>query len=112
MRRRSASCIYPNSADTYLAVANGRGDGFLTGQAVGVYIADHNDKLHMTRSTLPDTATIAGIVVDKGNDQLAGAIQLALESAIEDGSYQAILEKYGADDGALTIEEVRNPPDR
>jgi polar amino acid transport system substrate-binding protein len=103
---------YPNSADTYLAVANGRGGGFLTGQAVGVYIANHNDKLHMTRSTLADTASIAGIVVDKGNDQLAEAIQIALESAIEDGSYHKILEKYGAEDGALTIEEVRNPPDR
>ena len=103
--------FYPNSADTYLAVANGRGDGFLTGQAVGVYIATRNDKLHMTRSTLADTASIAGIVVDKNNDQLAEAIQIALISAIEDGSYMKILEKYGAEDGALTVEEVHNPPD-
>jgi len=34
-----------------------------------------------------------------------------LISAIEDGSYMKILEKYGAEDGALTVEEVRNPPD-
>jgi polar amino acid transport system substrate-binding protein len=104
--------FYPNSADTYLAVANGRGDGFLTGQAVGVYIAKHNDKLHMTKSTLAETASIAGIVVDNDNDQLAEALQIALVSAIEDGSYMKILEEYGAEDGALTAEEVRNPPDR
>ena len=104
--------FYPNSADTYLAVANGRGDGFLTGQAVGVYIAKHNDKLHMTRSTLAETASIAGIVVDKDNDQLAEALQIALISAIEDGSYMKILQEYGAEDGALTVEEVRSPPDR
>jgi len=44
--------FFPTSADTYLAVSNGRGDGFLTGEAVGVYIADHDDKLHMTREIL------------------------------------------------------------
>lgn len=104
--------FYPNSADTYLAVGNGRGDGFLTGQAVGAYIAKHNDKLHMTKSTLADTASIAGIVVDKGNDQLAKAVRLALESAIKDGSYRKILEKYSAADGALTINEVRTPPEK
>lgn len=104
--------FYPNSADTYLAVGNGRGDGFLTGTAVGTYIAKHNDKLQMTRSVLPDTASIAGIVVGKENHQLATAIRLALESAISDGSYMKILEKFGAPDGALTIAEVRKPPER
>ena len=39
---------YPNSADTYLALANGRGDGFLIGKASGVNIARGNDKLAMT----------------------------------------------------------------
>lgn len=103
---------YPNSADTYLAVSNGRGDGFLTGRAVGVYIASHDAKLHMTQPTLADTSELAGIVIAKGNDQLAKALRLALESAIEDGSYAKILKKYGAEDGALTLAEVRNPPER
>jgi polar amino acid transport system substrate-binding protein len=121
--RLSAQCVkdgkkeitfqfYPNSADTYLAVGNGRGDGFLTGTAVGTYIAKHNDKLQMTKATLPDTSSIAGIVIGKENHQLATAIRLALESAIADGSYRKILEKFGATDGALTIAEVRNPPER
>lgn len=102
---------YPNSADTYLAVANGRGDGFLTGKATGLYIAKHNDKLEMTESTLPETATIAGIVVAKANTGLYDALRLALESAITDGSYRKILDEYGVAEGALTIDEVRNPPD-
>ena len=42
---------------------------------------------------------------------LAEKLGLELESAIEDGSYLKILEKYGAQDGALTIEELRNPPE-
>ena len=102
--------FYPTSADTYLAVSNGRGDGFLTGEAVGVYIANHDDKLHMTREILPETSDLAGIVIARGNDQLATALRLALVSAIEDGAYSKIFEKYGAEDGALTVAEVRNPP--
>ena len=104
--------FYPTSADSYLAVSNGRGDGFLTDQAVGKYIANHNDKLHMTQAILPETSALAGIVIAKGNEQLAKALQLALESAIEDGSYAAILRKYDAEDGALTVAEVRAPPER
>ena len=100
---------YPASADSYLAVSNGRGDGFLTARPVGVYIAKHDDKLQMTTAVLPETSELAGIVIAKDNDQLAKAIQLALESAIEDGAYAKILAKYGAEDGALTVAEVRNP---
>src|SRR4051794_26637188 len=58
--RLSADCVksgkraitfqmYPNSADTYLALANGRGDGFMIGRASGVYIAQKNEKLEMTK---------------------------------------------------------------
>ena len=104
--------FFPNSADTYLAVSNGRGDGFLTGAAVGTYIAQHNDRQQMTSAFLPDYASIAGIVIDKANHELATAIRLALESAIGDGSYMSILSKYHATEGALTIAEVRNPPER
>jgi polar amino acid transport system substrate-binding protein len=92
-----------------MAVSNGRGDGFLTDPAVGSYIAAHNDKLHMTRATLPETSDLAGIVIAKDNDQLAKAIRLALESAIQDGSYLQILKKYHADDGAVTLAELNSP---
>jgi len=103
--------FYPASADSYLAVSNGRGDGFLTGRPVGVYIASRDDKLYMTQPVLPETSELAGIVIAKGNDQLAKAVQLALVSAIEDGSYVKILKKYGAEDGALTAAEVSTPPE-
>lgn len=111
-KREISFLFFPNSADTYLAVSNGRGDGFLTGAAVGTYIAQHNNRLQMTNVFLPDYASIAGIVIGRENNQLATAIRLALESAIEDGSYRRILEKYGATEGILTIPEVRNPPER
>jgi len=102
--------MYPNSADTYLALANGRGDGFMIGRASGVYIAQKNDKLEMTKPILANFNTISGIVIAKGNKPMQDAIRLALEAALQDGSYQRILNEFGVPDGALTLEQIRNPP--
>lgn len=104
-----ALLYYPDSADTYLAVANGRGDGFLTDQAVGVYIARQNNKLAMTPGTLRDTRSLAGIVIAKDNDQLAKALRLALLDMMHDGSYRKLLAEYGVADAALSPAEVEKP---
>jgi polar amino acid transport system substrate-binding protein len=101
---------YPDSADTYLAVANGRGDGFLTSIAVGIYIAAHNDNLSMTKASLAGFENINAILVDKKNDALTAALKIALKSAISDGSYAAILKEFDVADAALTAEEVEHPP--
>lgn len=101
--------LYPNSADTYLALANGRGDGFMASKAVGIYIARSNDKLEMTTATLPDQVSTSGIVVAKGNRTLQDALRLALESGIADGSYVRILTEFGVPDGAVTVDQIRNP---
>jgi len=102
--------FYPNSADTYLALSNGRGDGFLTARAVGVWIAKGNSNLTMTSGMLPDMTTLSGIVIGRDNKALHEALRLALESAIADGSYMKIMTDYGVPDGALTVEQIRNPP--
>ncbi len=98
---------FPDSADTYLAVANGRGDGFLTDRAVGVYVAQRNDKLSMTQGTLAGTTSLAGIVIAKDNAELAAAFRRALEDMVRDGSYEKILDQFGVADAALTLEEVQ-----
>ncbi|MBM3597742.1 MAG: transporter substrate-binding domain-containing protein [Alphaproteobacteria bacterium] len=110
-KKEIAMSFYPNSADTYLAVSHGRADGFMSSYATGSHVAKHNDALQMAVSTLRGTSTIGGIVVNKGNDKLYLALRLAMEDAIKDGSYLKILQKYGVENGAMTIEEVRNPPD-
>jgi polar amino acid transport system substrate-binding protein len=102
--------FFPDSADTYLAVANGRGDGFLSDVAVGVYTAKANAKLEVAPGLLPGHRNVSGIVVKKGSTQLYRALQLALESAVGDGSYAALLKEYGVEAGALTLEQIRNPP--
>ena len=119
--RLSAACVtagrkeisflsYPNSADTYLALANGRGDGFLNGRASGLNIAKTNPKLEMTGSALTDFSTVSGIVIAKGNTALAEALRLALEAAVADGSYGKLLNEFGLAEAALTVDEIRNPP--
>ena len=109
-QQKIAFLLYPNSAETYLALANGRGDGFLTGKASGVYIAKGSDKLEMLSGMLEGSATLSGIVIAKGNKALHEALRLALESAIQDGSYMAILKEFGVADGAVTVEQVRSAP--
>ena len=109
-RKEIGFLFFPNSADTYLALANGRGDGFLTARAVGIYIARGNDKLQMTSGTLPGMTTLSGIVMARGNARLHEALRLALESAVADGSYPKILAEFGVPEGALTVEQIRNPP--
>lgn len=99
---------YPDSADTYLAVANGRGDGFLTDPAVGVYISKHNDKLTMSHGSLAETRSLAGIVIAKDNTQLANAVRLALLGMISDGSYQKLLAEYGVAEAALSATDVKS----
>lgn len=101
---------FPDSADTYLAVANGRGDGFLTDRAVGIYIAKTNAKLAMAEGTLPGVRLLSGIVVAKDNAALADALRQALASAAADGSYLALLNEFGVPDGALSVEQIRSPP--
>lgn len=103
------SIMFPNSAETYLALANGRGDGFLTDRAVGVYIARGNTKLKMTPGSIPGKTLISGIVIARGNSALHEALRLALESAVADGGYMKILTDYGVPEGALTVERIRDP---
>jgi len=102
--------FYPNSADTYLAIANGRGDGFLTARAVGVYTASMNTKLSMTDGVLAVRRSISGIVVNKAEPEVKEALTLAMISAVEDGSFMSILEGFGVPEGILTAEEIMAAP--
>ncbi|HEY4249624.1 MAG TPA: transporter substrate-binding domain-containing protein [Roseomonas sp.] len=96
------------SADTLLALANGRGDAFLTAAPQGIYIARINPRVALIPGDVPGTERLpAGIVVQKGNQGLRRAIALALVSAIEDGSYRRILEENGVAGSAVTADEVR-----
>jgi polar amino acid transport system substrate-binding protein len=99
--------LYPSSAETLLAVANGRGDAFLTASPQGVYISRINSKVALVKGEVAVERQPAGIALEKGNAGMRKAIALALASAIEDGSYKAILEEFGVASSAVPIELVR-----
>ncbi|WP_149536766.1 transporter substrate-binding domain-containing protein [Siccirubricoccus phaeus] len=99
--------LYPSSADTLLALSNGRGDAFLTAAPQGVYISRINSRVALIPGDVPDTERFpAGIMVEKGNAAMRRAVALALASAIEDGSYRKILEEYGVASAAVSAETV------
>ena len=106
-KKEIAFLFFPNSADTYLALSNGRGDGFLVGKPAGMYIARGNPKLEMTTSVLQDSITVSGIVIAKGNKALQNALTIALDSAMQDGSYMKLLTDFEVPDAALTPAQMR-----
>lgn len=100
--------LYPSSAESLLAVSNGRGDAFLTAAPQGVYISRVNKKVELIPGDVPNVERQpAGIAMEKGNAAMRKAISLALASAIEDGSYQAILKEFAVENSAVPIEDVR-----
>ena len=100
--------LYPSSAETLLAVANGRGDAFLTARPQAAYITTVNDAVEFNPEDVPNVTRFpAGIVIEKGNAEMRKAVALALLSAIEDGSYQALLDDYDVGTGAISADTVR-----
>lgn len=96
--------LYPSSAETLLALSNGRGDAFLTAAPQGVYISRVNPKVELVKGDVPNVERApAGIALEKGNAALRKAIALALASAIEDGSYKAILDEFGVANAAVPL---------
>lgn len=96
--------LYPSSADSYMAVANGRGEGFIAAQAVAIYIAKQNGKLEAMPEGLDQPPSLAGIVVGKQAPALKQALRAALAEAVKDGSYKNILVKYGVPESAYAAE--------
>jgi polar amino acid transport system substrate-binding protein len=101
---------YTDSAGTFLALANGRGDGFLSNAAVGTYLAANAKQgLAMDEGLVPGSTDRSGIVFAKGDDALGQAIRAALVSLHEDGLYQKILEKWDIGNQALSEAELHEP---
>jgi polar amino acid transport system substrate-binding protein len=97
--------LFSDSASTILAVANKRVEGFMTDYGVGVYLTRTKNKtLKVLPGVVPNSAEKAGIVIAKDNDQLAKAVQTALQSMIDDGSYQRIMKRWGV--GGRTVSEA------
>jgi len=81
------------------AVVLGQADALSADSPVTLYAIDQTgDKLQLAGETF-DVAPY-GIVVAKGSE-LTKAVQAALQSMVDDGSYQAILDEWGVADGGI-----------
>jgi polar amino acid transport system substrate-binding protein len=112
-KKEIAQEMYPDTAATLLAVANGRGDGFLTATPQGAYVEKTDTKLAMVPGEVKDLPrSVTGFAISKGNEAMHKALTLAMESAIKDGSYHKLLEEYGVGDLGISVETLHTPAEK
>ncbi len=92
--------ILDDSAGTILAVANGRVEGMINDAAVSAYLTSKQQALEVLPGVFEGTEFRAGMVVAKDNNALSRALQTALQSMMDDGSYEKIFANWGVADQA------------
>lgn len=91
--------------DVTLALASGRVVAMLADSPVAAYaVKTTNGQLELVGEPY-DTAPY-GIVIGKGQPDFAKAVQGAVTALIADGTYKAILDKWGVEAGAVTASDV------
>ncbi|WEO76535.1 ABC transporter substrate-binding protein [Cryobacterium sp. SO2] len=100
---------FDTQADVANAVVLGQADALSADSPVTLYaIAQTGDKLQPAGDTFDEAPY--GMVVARGSE-LTAAVQAALQSMVDDGSYAAILDAWGVTDGgvdAITINAAAN----
>ncbi|HVW19224.1 MAG TPA: ABC transporter substrate-binding protein [Solirubrobacteraceae bacterium] len=95
----------PDSAASVLAITTDKAQAYFSDKIALQYIADTTNKGKTVEvvSNTPKGYGVSpvGISVKKGNDKLANALKGAMQSLIDDGSYQAILDSYNFGFAAL-----------
>ncbi|MGE0298681.1 ABC transporter substrate-binding protein [Pseudonocardia sp.] len=93
--------------DVNLALASGRVVAMLADSPVVGYAAQQtNGQLEALGE--PYDAGPYGIALGKNQGDFPKAVQGAIQALIADGTYQAILEKWGVANGAITTSEIRS----
>ncbi|QIG39353.1 ABC transporter substrate-binding protein [Microbacterium sp. 4R-513] len=94
---------FPSDSDAQLAITAGKAVASLLTKPSAGYVAkttnDGKTFMVVEDSTAPNgyDATLNGIGVLKDNEALAEAIQAALQSLMDDGTYEAILAEFGVE---------------
>ncbi|MEZ5157313.1 MAG: ABC transporter substrate-binding protein [Candidatus Nanopelagicales bacterium] len=97
---------YGLQSEATTAVVSGKADAMLADSPVTAYAIQQASQLEQ----LGDVYGTApyGIVVPKDETEFADAIQGAVQSLIDDGTYMQILDQWGVGNGAIPTSEV-NP---
>lgn len=93
--------------DVNLALASGRVVAMLADSPVVGYAAQQTNGQIEVLGT-PYDAGPYGIALAKNQGDFAKAVQGAVQSLIQDGTYQRILEKWNVANGAITTSEIRS----
>jgi polar amino acid transport system substrate-binding protein len=96
---------FPKDSDALAALSSGNADAYFADSPVaGYYTVQQPDQFELSGVTLG--VTLEGISVPKDHTDLRDAVVTALKSMIDDGAYEAILKKYGVEDGGLKASDV------
>ena len=94
---------YAKDSDALLALQTGKVDAYFADSPVaGYYTVQHPDQFQLSGLTLGVALEGISVQNDPGHKDLVMAVQQALVSMINDGTYLTILKKYGDESGAVT----------
>lgn len=99
---------YGLQSEATTAVVSGKADAMLADSPVVAYAIQQAPQLEQL-GDLYGTAPY-GIVVPKEETEFANAVQGAVQSLIDDGTYMQILDQWGVSNGAITQSEVNPAP--
>jgi polar amino acid transport system substrate-binding protein len=91
---------YPTDDEAFAAFAQGKSDVHVTDFPVIVYLAKTHDHLYAVAGRQFDLVPY-GIAVSKSNPALLAQLVSALKQVIANGTYDALLRKWGLEQGAL-----------
>ncbi|MGA8260942.1 MAG: ABC transporter substrate-binding protein [Arenicellales bacterium] len=95
------SQIFARQNDMVLALQSGRVDAAMADAPNSAATAQESKGQLVLTGPAYDKS-VFGIVFPKGSDQLMKAVQAATQKIMDDGTYLAILKKYGQQDNAIT----------
>ncbi|MBM6547250.1 ABC transporter substrate-binding protein [Janibacter sp. YIM B02568] len=97
---------YPVLADAATAVASGKEDAWLTDlQVVAWSVKQSGNELEIVGEPY-ETAPL-GIALPKGTE-LTQAVQQAVQSLIDDGTYEKIMKKWGVEDSMIETAKIND----
>ncbi|MGK2878172.1 MAG: ABC transporter substrate-binding protein [Solirubrobacterales bacterium] len=98
--------VFTQQTDVDLAISSGRAEIAMADSPVANYAVKQSDGTLKSTGEDYDTAPY-GIAINK-KTELTPAIQAAVQTLIDDGTYAAILKKWGLESGAITESKVND----
>ena len=98
---------YQKDSDALLALSAGQVKAYFADSPVaGYYVAQQPEQFELSGVTVEIAIEGISVPKDGAHKELREAIQAALISMFEDGTYMQILEEYGLEDGAIEQDQV------